>query len=356
MKRKQFASLLLAGVLAIGTLPGMVYAETENAATVKSIETESKDEDSVEKDTTEATDSSKDAPADTPANAVTETPASQGTTPAATNTPAAATPTPTDAPKESEAAPASEDNKEEDALDTLIRAILTAPDGSETEIPVSGTIEITQEITIPEGKKIVLVPEEDGQDVMLKRSDSFTGDLFVLEKNTSLTIQGTKTVAVTLDGNKDVNTKTEGSLISVSENATLTLGDYVTLQNNKTTATGGAVRNDKGTVILRSVTIKDNQAQYGGAICSTGTIQIGDDTCTDDVTIKISKNKNTEGQDDNLYLLGDDAVVEVQSKLKDTSAVGVSVSDTYRTAAVMKSTEDTVNLEKDVLPYVTAEQ
>jgi hypothetical protein len=361
MKRKQFASLLLAGVLAVGTLPGMVYAETETTAAVQSIETDNSDADSEENDTTETGDSLQNAPTDTsadseadPSDAPAETPAAQGTTPTAAATSPAATPTtqPEDT-RESEAAPANEESQEESALDALIRDIQAAVDGSETEIPVSGTLEITQEITIPEGKKIVLVPSDE-QSVIFKRGDDFTGDLFVLESNASLTISGTKKASVTIDGNTTVQAK--GSLISVSEKASLILGDFVTLQNNKTTGTGGAVRNDKGTLVLRNVTIKDNQAKYGGAICSNAPIQIGDDTCTDDVDLTVSGNKNENGEDDNLYLLGEDALISVQSAFKESSVIGVSVSDTSRTSAVIETKDDTIDLEKDVLPYIKAEQ
>jgi predicted outer membrane repeat protein len=369
MKRKQFASLLLAGVLAVGTLPGMVYAETENAAAVQSIETESSDENSSENDTTDTIDSSQETPADTPADPTptpANTPAAQETTPAAAVTsptsaavaasPAAASEEASDDSKESDAEAANEESTEESAFEALLRAIEEAPEGTETQISVTDTIEISQEITIPADKKIVLVPADD-KGATLKRSNDFSGDLFVLEKNASLTIQGTtENAGITIDGNKENTTDTEGSLIFVQENATLTLGDFVTLQNNKTTASGGAVRCDKGSLILRSTTIKDNQAQYGGAICSTGTIQIGDETCTDGVALIVSGNKNEANEDDNLYLLGEDASIEVQSPLKESSEIGVSVSDTSRTDAVIKTTEDTLDLEKDVLPYITAEQ
>jgi predicted outer membrane repeat protein len=109
-------------------------------------------------------------------------------------------------------------------------------------------------------------------------------------------------------------------------------------------------------VILRSATIKNNQALYGGAICSTGTIQVGDETCTDGVALIVSGNKNENNEDDNLYLLGDDAIIEVQAPLKESSDIGVSVSDTSRTTALVKVTDDTLDLEKDVLSYITAEQ
>lgn len=127
---------------------------------------------------------------------------------------------------------------------------LAVADSDISEILVTGTVGVSGDINL------------SGSNAKILRDRGFKGYLFNA-KSTNLNLSN-----IVLDGG---GVETEGlkSLIKL-ENATLTIGEDVVLQNNliKNTAmsNGGAVNAVKSTINMKAGIIQNNQASYGGGI------------------------------------------------------------------------------------------
>jgi hypothetical protein len=370
MRRKQFAALLLAGVLAAGSLPGAVYAENESEVTTQAAEEEENSPQNSEAPTPTTTETSEDTPQssestaeDTKSDTNTETEDSDEENDGQNST-ESQTPSPDEnvsgqsdeeaSPDVSESpTPSPEASEEEstvvDSFEKLLAAIEAAPAETPTEIEVTGTIEITQSLTIPANKDISLVPAAE-QSTTLLRGKEFTGDLFAVPANASLTITGIdETYTFTIDGNGE-KVLSAGSLIAIADNGSVTIGKNVILQNNKTTNTGGAIRS-LGTLTLLGGTIQKNQAEYGGGICSNHPIVIGDETLTESVSLQIIDNQRTDETDDNIFLNTAESLICLQSPLTENSKLSFMVSDLTRQDALVV----TENSDLDLTQYLSSQ-
>ena len=151
--------------------------------------------------------------------------------------------------------------------------------GGERTIEVTGTIEVTETLVIPEKANITITGGT------LKRAESFTsGRMFrlnssfgALESNKArLTLEN-----ITVDGNK---VKASEPVVSLSSNGFLTLKDGAVIQNHVNTGTyegtvyvaGGVLTMEAGSVIRNNAT-----AGYGGGVyCDAGSFIMHGGTIT----------------------------------------------------------------------------
>lgn len=151
--------------------------------------------------------------------------------------------------------------------------------GGERTIEVTGTIEVTETLVIPEKANITITGGT------LKRAESFTsGRMFrlnssfgALESNKArLTLEN-----ITVDGN---NVKASEPVVSLSSNGFLTLKDGAVIQNHVNTGTyegtvyvaGGVLTMEAGSVIRNNAT-----AGYGGGVyCDAGSFILHGGTIT----------------------------------------------------------------------------
>lgn len=151
--------------------------------------------------------------------------------------------------------------------------------GGERTIEVTGTIEVTETLVIPEKANITITGGT------LKRAESFTsGRMFrlnssfgALESNKArLTLEN-----ITVDGN---NVKASEPVVSLSSNGFLTLKDGAVIQNHVNTGTyegtvyvaGGVLTMEAGSVIRNNTT-----AGYGGGVyCDAGSFIMHGGTIT----------------------------------------------------------------------------
>lgn len=151
--------------------------------------------------------------------------------------------------------------------------------GGERTIEVTGTIEVTETLVIPEKANITITGGT------LKRAESFTsGRMFrlnssfgALESNKArLTLEN-----ITVDGN---NVKASEPVVSLSSNGFLTLKDGAVIQNHVNTGTyegtvyvaGGVLTMEAGSVIRNNAT-----AGYGGGVyCDAGSFIMHGGTIT----------------------------------------------------------------------------
>lgn len=158
--------------------------------------------------------------------------------------------------------------------------------GGERTIEVTGTIEVTETLVIPEKAKITITGGGT-----LKRAESFTsGRMFrlnssfgALESNKArLTLEN-----ITVDGN---NVKASEPVVSLSSNGFLTLKDGAVIQNHVNTGTyegtvyvaGGVLTMEAGSVIRNNAT-----AGYGGGVyCDAGSFIMHGGTITGNTAAK----------------------------------------------------------------------
>lgn len=230
---------------------------------------------------------------------------------------------------------------------TLQDAINGIADGSSTvaqpvKIVLKQSIEINNAAVAVGNKHVIIAAGE--ADLTVKRAADYTGDLFTVDEGSLQFAAGVKddsTVCkLTVDGGQAENVT--GALVHILQSAgTFGLQSGVTLQNNKTSATGSAILNENGgTIVLTGGTITGNVSSYidadkaaGGAIYSTGliTVAASKDAAGTAVpaTILIKDNTRTDGSAGNIILNGTGAYVQAQSKAQDseihiTSSAGLA--------------------------------
>lgn len=157
--------------------------------------------------------------------------------------------------------------------------------GGERTIEVTGTIEVTETLVIPEKANITITGGT------LKRAESFTsGRMFrlnssfgALESNKArLTLEN-----ITVDGN---NVKASEPVVSLSSNGFLTLKDGAVIQNHVNTGTyegtvyvaGGVLTMEAGSVIRNNTTAGNG----GGVNCGAGSFIMHGGTITGNTAAK----------------------------------------------------------------------
>ena len=130
-------------------------------------------------------------------------------------------------------------------------------------IIVAGNVSITGELIINSGN---ITLTADGADYTLSR-DGFTGNLFTVNSGGNLTITGSGTSNLTLDGTGQAS----NSLVYVN-GGSFTLADGGILTNNMAKDNGGGVYVKSGTFTMTGGSITNNTAEFGfgGALCVDG--------------------------------------------------------------------------------------
>jgi hypothetical protein len=124
---------------------------------------------------------------------------------------------------------------------SLVAAIAASTGTAEspTVISLMSNIDVTASIAVASGKHIEInsAGGADGDTVSINRNSSFSGSLFTVADNASLTLASSDSTQLLLDG---AGSQAAAALVTV--NGTLTMNDGVTLINsNNTTGNGGGV-------------------------------------------------------------------------------------------------------------------
>lgn len=175
-----------------------------------------------------------------------------------------------------------------------------------TKIIISGTISLTNTVTIPANKGIAIVGEDEN--AKIERADSYAGNLFdvngILYMAKRDVMEGAGTLSV--DGSVEGETQVTGSLVHVASGAKFAMTTGITLTNNTTTARGAAIFNEGGTVQITGGQISNNHSD-GGAVYSTGMILVKKGDGAADTEPTITGNTKTDGQTAaNVVLAGTD--------------------------------------------------
>lgn len=397
MRRKQLYAIILAGALAASSAPAAVFAaEGDVAATA-----ETSEENPVDGETAAATEApAEETPADTTAAteapaeqapaqeaaAATEAPAqeaapaeqTQQTTeeaPAVQETPAAETTEAPEAGEETTLAKAKGESTEPTAIsitmkateegagdkvryfDTIQNAIDAAPEyNAETNrgatvIEVSGQIELENTVTVKENKKVCI--RATNAVTISRKAGTLTADMFqVFGENAELQFdvkEGAENASLTVSGSLDeANTQVvDGSIVKVSEKGAFGIGTGVTLQDNNTTANGGAITCDGGKVLLGGGTVIANKGVKGGVYSNTTVCVKGG--------IIVKDNKNNQDAVANVFVeLAADSIelaVKVVGAFTETASIG------YTDAAPAAGKNIiTIGEEEDGNPLVTADE
>lgn len=397
MRRKQLYAIILAGALAASSAPAAVFAaEGDVAATA-----ETSEENPVDGETAAATEApAEETPADT--TAATETPAEQAPaqeaaaateaptqeaapseqtqqtteeTPAVQETPAAETGETTETEGETEelalgetteqtaisitmkAAEEGAEDKKVRYFDTLQHAIDAAPEyNAETNrgatvIEVSGQIELENTVTVKANKKVCI--RATNAVTISRKAGTLTADMFqVSGENAELQFdvkEDAENASLTVSGSLDeANTQVaDGSIVKVSEKGAFGIGTGVTLEDNNTTASGGAITCDGGKVLLGGGIVTANKGAKGGVYSNTTVCVKGG--------IIVKDNKNNQDAVANVFVeLAADSIelaVKVVGAFTETASIG------YTDAAPAAGKNIiTIGEEEDGNPLVTADE
>ena len=325
MKRKQLFALMLAGTLAVGTVPYVAFAEEEPVAEAQSLEEEALE--GFSQEAAEESQNSEETPTEEPVQEPTQEPVQE---PAAEPTQEEAAPqTPVQEPAaEPELNPGQEaqNSQPTDVPTQAPTATPTeAPTATPTELPeaaaitnaadlqaaieVAGTEETVimidmpdgadsfaadATISVPAGKNIVIIPAS-GKNVKVKRGDALTGSLFSVADTASLklsdgmdeadSISGYVPGTMTLDGactDTPLIAGATGALIRGEASAKVILSGITLVNNIADTALGGAVDMPGGTLKLEDCSISNCNSVYadgegsvnGGAVYTAGSVEI----------------------------------------------------------------------------------
>lgn len=210
-----------------------------------------------------------------------------------------------------------------------------------TKIIVSGTISITNTITVPAGKGIVILGADEN--AQINRADGFAGDLFAVNgalymaKKDATETGSAGTLSV--DGSVGDSTQVAGSLIHVVAGAKFSMTTGIKLINNTTSASGAAVFNEGGIVQITGGTITDNKSDKG-AIYSTGSIFVKKGDGAADTEPAVTGNTMTDGQTPaNIVLAGTDGKIVVSGALT-SSQIGFSVENAAENYVAVAKADD----------------
>lgn len=139
------------------------------------------------------------------------------------------------------------------------------------EVRNGETITVLSDVNLTSGidltDKNITIKSDENQNYIIKRSIRFDTFLFKINGNANVTFEN-----ITIDGGKNDNVRTTGTLINVS-GGTVTLGTGTILQNNNNESTGGggaAMYIIGGETNINGATIKENTATNGGAVYVNG--------------------------------------------------------------------------------------
>jgi hypothetical protein len=148
---------------------------------------------------------------------------------------------------------------------SLAEAIAAATTGTEVNpvaISLMRSIEVNASITVDNGKHIKIIPGGDTVTVTINRGFT-TGSLFTVGGGASLTLTGSDTAQLVLDGGSEDELNDAAPLITVNNGGKLTMNNGAVLQNNNTEVHGGAVYVQSGTFTMYGGEIIHNTAAGG---------------------------------------------------------------------------------------------
>lgn len=341
MRKKQLFALLLAGALTVSMAPATAFAAEDPAAQT------------IEGQTEESTQQPESGTETAPVTETPQEPTPQPTEPAAETPTEAPAETPADTPSETpqpspdtqpeegnaqieqtqseETTPTPEANEGlgsiivgETPYDTLNEAVTAVTGTAEepAEILLSGDVEISETVSITEGKFVIITAASENTNI--KRASGFTGEMFRVEGGNfqlggSIESEGEQeavTGTLTVDGSIDDSDTglADGSIVAVT-GGTFALSDGVTLTGNVIEGNGGAVLNTGGNVALYGGTITGNQAGNGGGVYSDSTIAVRG-------TVNVSDNTKYGDVAANNIVLSGSAAVNVTGAVTG-SAIGI---------------------------------
>lgn len=324
MKRKQIYAVLLAGVLAAGSVPASVLAAEETPAATEAGTQEPQSQTAAGEstpagDNIETSDDSGQTPAEQPQTSPqpSQEPAGEQSsqdngTPAGGENGTGQVPQTQSGENQEEGTDTGEgqgDPGSDTEQDTGIAIVNTSADGTETPqyynslqeaVDAVATTGESSEVTViriskmialqnsvdVSGKKIRITSY--AADGTIVRDAGFTGDMFTVSgEGSKLQFAASEGCVLVLDG-KNVE-GTAGSIVNVKDGAAFGISDGVTLTGNKTTAQGGAVTCTGGNIVLEGGSITGNSGANGAVytdkdICIQGTVTVKDNTLTDGST------------------------------------------------------------------------
>ena len=311
MRKKQVFAILLAGAMTAGTVPSAALAAENDIPAVSSEITEGENSGEIPQEEgqtppvepTQAPEATPEAPMETPvepteAPAVPETPAEPTQAPETETTPEA---TPSAAPETLEAETTGisittigENNQETityyKTLQEAVDAVPTIESGAQepTVIEITDSLVLSETVSVS-GKRVSIVAAAPGITIRREQKEDgtvFNGNMFTVSgQNSKLQLSAKDGFDLTVDGNngKRVEEPSEGSLADVSDSGCLGISAGVTLTGNNTTAKGGAVSNNGGSIVLMGGTITGNTGAVGAVysnmdIAVQGTVTIKENT------------------------------------------------------------------------------
>lgn len=311
MRKKQVFAILLAGAMTAGTVPSAALAAENDIPAVSSEITEGENSGEIPQEEgqtppaepTQAPEATPEAPMETPvepteAPAVPETPAEPTQAPETETTPEA---TPSAAPETLEAETTGisittigENNQETityyKTLQEAVDAVPTIESGAQepTVIEITDSLVLSETVSVS-GKRVSIVAAAPGITIRREQKEDgtvFNGNMFTVSgQNSKLQLSAKDGSDLTVDGNngKGVEEPSEGSLADVSDSGCLGISAGVTLTGNNTTAKGGAVSNNGGSIVLMGGTITGNTGAVGAVysnmdIAVQGTVTIKENT------------------------------------------------------------------------------
>lgn len=367
MKKKQLFAVLLAGSMTVGMAPAAAFAAEDTgaaAAEAQAAEENTGAADGTEFDAQTNVDGADSQQEDTDGQADAQTDTDAGAQAAADAEAQAAAEAQAQAEAEAQAqAEAAQQQLEQEqaaAAETaeqgtvvkseeeLQKVINEAPELSDTtnvqesdltKIIISGTISLTNTVTIPANKGIAIVGEDEN--AKIERADSYAGNLFevngILYMAKRDVAEGAGTLSV--DGSVEGETQVTGSLVHVASGAKFAMTTGITLTNNTTTARGAAIFNEGGTVQITGGQISNNHSD-GGAVYSTGMILVKKGDGAADTEPTITGNTKTDGQTAaNVVLAGTDGKIVVNGEIT-SPKIGFSVENAAENYVAIAKSED----------------
>lgn len=314
MKKRQIYALMMAGVLATGTLPVTAMAAEEYSETQ---ETEA----ATEPETVNETETVPKAPPETEMEETEMTEESEETE--------------------------SEMETEETITDTGISVVsgdsVTAYGSLKEAVDYvqalgnqeESVIEVSQDqvfeapVEVASGKVVISAKN----DVHFTRADGFTGSFFSV-KGGDLSLKTDMDGIQFVIGKENGDTQTTDPIVSVEKDASFSMANGVTLTGNVSNAEGSAITNKEGTLSIEGGSITGNTGK-DGAVYSNTPVNIQG-------SINVSENKNTEDKAANLYM--DNAHMVITGVLEDAQVdFSLNEGDVY-VAEIGKDTE-----EKDLI-------
>lgn len=318
MKKKQLYAILLAGVLAVGTVPSAVWA-AEDGAAVETGETLAEEGGEATEAPSEPVETpAAELPAEPTEAPVTEIPAEPTAVPEATQ-PATETPAgsgtdentavtqdsavnnagsqpgvteiPQDAAGEDTGISINGPDGQPVYYQTLQEAVdaVTTTGTSEeaTVIRITNMLSLTSTVTVSD-KKVCI--KAAAADLSISRGDDgsgvFDGNMFSVEGSGSelqFAAEDSCSLTISGDNGQGEESPSAGSIINVGAGAAFGLSSGVTLTESNSSADGAAIMNDSGSIVLQGGSIIGNKGTKGAVYTNTditvqGNVLVKDNT------------------------------------------------------------------------------